>query len=119
MTPFGPPPGPTQPGYPQGYAQPPGYGMPGPAGYPMGPATTHPLAIVSLVAGLVVCFPGAGLAAIICGFVGRSAIAKNPERYTGGGMALAGIILGFVHIAGWVLYVLLVIVLGIIGATAH
>jgi hypothetical protein len=68
---------------------------------------------------LVVCFPGSGLAAIICGFLGRSAIAKSPERYTGGGLALAGIILGFVHIAAWALYVVFVIVLGIVGAAAH
>jgi hypothetical protein len=67
----------------------------------------------------VLCFPGAGIAAIICGFIGRSAILKNPERYAGAGMALAGIILGFVHIAGWVLYILFFIVLGIVGAAAH
>jgi hypothetical protein len=85
----------------------------------MGPPSTHPLAIVSLIAGLFLCMPLAGLAAIICGFIGRSQIAQNPARYTGAGMALAGIILGFVQIAGWVLYILLVVVLGVIGAATH
>jgi hypothetical protein len=121
MSQFGPPPGgfgyPQQQGYPQpGYPQQGFGGGPGPAGYPMGPPSTHPLAIVSLIAGILVCMPGAGIAAVVCGFIGRSAIAKEPARYTGGGMAMAGIVLGFLHLAGWVLYVLLVIVLGVVGA---
>jgi len=113
------PPGPPGGGYPPGPPGGPGFGPPVPPGGYGGAPTTHPLAIVSLIAGLFVCFPGAGLAAIITGFIGRNAINQNPQRYTGGGMALAGIILGFVHIAGWVLYVLLVIVLGVLGAATH
>jgi hypothetical protein len=85
----------------------------------MGPPTTHPLAIVSLVGGLLLCVPIAGLAAVICGFIGRSQIAQNPQRYTGSGMALAGIILGFVQFAGWILYVVLVVVLGVLGAATR
>ena len=118
---YGPPPGgggypPGGGGYPPGPPPGPGFGPPGPPGGYGGAPTTHPLAIVSLIAGLFVCFPGAGLAAIITGFIGRNAITQNPQRYTGGGMAMAGIILGFVHIAGWILYVLLFVVLGVIGA---
>src|SRR5690349_3042968 len=115
MNPYGPPPQGGY-GYPQqpGYPPPQGFGGPTPDGYSMGPPTTHPLAIVSLIAGLVFCVPGAGLAAIICGFIGRSTIARNPNRYTGAGMALAGIILGFVHIAGYILYVVLVVALGVL-----
>ncbi len=123
MSQFGPPPGgygppPGMGGYPAP-PQPPGGGYPQPQpgfGGPVAAPSTHPLAIVSLVAGIFVCFPGAGLAAVICGFLGRSAIAKDPARYSGSGMALAGIILGFVHLAGWVLYVLLVVVIGVMGA---
>jgi hypothetical protein len=85
----------------------------------MGPPTTHPLAIVSLVGGLLMCVPIAGLAAVICGFIGRSQIAQNPQRYTGSGMALAGIILGFVQFVGWILYVLLVVVFAVVGSAAH
>jgi hypothetical protein len=85
----------------------------------MGPPSTHPLAIVSLIAGLLLCVPIAGLAAVICGFIGRSQIAQNPQRYTGSGMALAGIILGFVQFAGWILYVLLVVVFAVVGSAAH
>jgi hypothetical protein len=100
---------------PQGYPPP---GPPGPAGYPV-QTSVHVLAVISLVAGIVLCIPGSGLAAIICGFIARSAIAREPGRYGGSGMALAGIILGFVHIAGWLLYVILAVVLGVAGAMSH
>jgi hypothetical protein len=79
---------------------------------------THTLAIVSLVLGLIICVPGAGIAAIICGFIARSAISKDPRRYEGGGLALAGIILGFAHIALGVFYIVFVMILGIVGAAA-
>jgi hypothetical protein len=84
----------------------------------MGQPSIHPLAIVSLVGGILFCMPGAGLAAIICGFIGRSTIAKSGGRYTGAGMALAGIILGFAHFVGWILYIILVMVLGVVGAAS-
>ena len=64
-------------------------------------------AIISLIAGIVFCVPGAFLAALICGFIARAAINREPQRYGGAGMALAGIILGFVHVAGWILYAIL------------
>ena len=113
MNPYPPPPG-------GGYGvPPPGFGMPpGPAGYPMGPPTANPLAVVSLVLGLVFCIPGSGIGAIICGFIARSAIAREPMRYTGAGMALAGIILGFGHLLLWILYFVLVVALGVIGAAS-
>lgn len=68
---------------------------PSPGGY--APQSTNPLAIVSLVlslAGLITC----GLTAIvgiILGFVARGQIRRNPSQ-GGDGMALAGIIVGFV-----------------------
>jgi membrane protease YdiL (CAAX protease family) len=85
---------------------------------PMGPAT-HPCAIISLIAGIVTCIPGAGIAAIICGFIARGAITREPQRYTGAGMALAGIILGCLHILLGILYLVFVVMLGIIGAASH
>ncbi len=111
---FGAPPGALAPfgGPPGGFAPPPN--MTG-----SGSLSTPPLAIVSLVAGIFFCIPFSALIAVICGFLARSAIAKEPDRYTGGGLALAGIILGFVQMLGVALYVLLVFVLGIAGAAAH
>src|SRR4051812_35326780 len=60
----------------------------------------HPLAIASLICGLLFFLPLIpAVLAIVFGFMARSRIAKNPE-YRGSGMALAGIILGFLYIAG-------------------
>jgi hypothetical protein len=84
----------------------------------MGAPQMNPLAIISLVLGLVTCIPGAGIGAIICGFLARGQIAREPQRYDGGGMAVAGIILGFLHVFLWVAYVLLFVVLGVLGAAA-
>jgi hypothetical protein len=76
----------------------------------MAPPATHPCAIISLIAGIVTCIPGAGIAAIICGFIARGAIAREPQRYAGSGMALAGIILGCLHILLGILYVVLMVI---------
>lgn len=41
---------------------------------------------------------GFGLAAIITGFLGRSRASKKPDEYTGGGLALGGIITGAISL---------------------
>ena len=95
-----------QPGYGQpGYGQQP-YGQP-PPGYPPGPGApggygvpqkTSPLAIVSLVLGIVgICCSQVfvlGIGAIVTGFIGRNQINQSGGQLKGGGMALAGMILG-------------------------
>ncbi|MPZ27200.1 MAG: DUF4190 domain-containing protein [Micromonosporaceae bacterium] len=101
-TPSGPPAGPghpTYPAYPQSAfgpppAAPPGYGYPPPYGYPA-PAPTNGLAIASLVCSL------AGLAVgvsapvgAILGHVARRQIRERGEQ--GDGMALAGIVVGWI-----------------------
>ena len=61
---------------------------------------TEPLAIWSLVLGivsLVACGIFAGIPAVICGHIGRSRIRRNPSL-DGGGMALAGLITGYISI---------------------
>jgi hypothetical protein len=74
---------------------PPGSGAPG--AYPR----TEPLAIISLVAGIgqflmpIV----AAIVAIVCGHIARGKIRRSQGREAGSGMALAGLILGYIGIA--------------------
>ena len=101
-----PPPPPPQ-NYPQGYAPgqnyPPGQGYP-PTGQPYG-YTPHPkgsngAAIASLILGILLCIPAVtGLFAIILGFVGSKK--ANDPRFGGKGMAVTGIVLGFLNLIGW------------------
>jgi len=62
----------------------------------------HPLAIISLVAGILsiptcCCFGIGipfGIAAIVCGIIAMGKAKANPELYKGNGLAIAGIICG-------------------------
>jgi hypothetical protein len=100
-----------------GYGGPPGMGGPvggygGPPGY--GPAAgpkVHPLAIVSLVLGILsmpacCCWFGflLPIGAIACGFMALTQIAKAPQVYSGNLLCYAGIAcggLGFILTAGF------------------
>ncbi|MDG2526684.1 DUF4190 domain-containing protein [Stenotrophomonas sp. HITSZ_GD] len=70
---------------------------------------TSTLAIISLIAGIlgwtVLPFLGS-LTAIITGHMARGEIRREPARYEGDGLALAGLILGWVNVAIWILGVL-------------
>jgi Domain of unknown function (DUF4190)/Domain of unknown function (DUF1707) len=79
---------------------------------------TNGMAIASLVCGLgqlLVGFP-AGIAAIILGHLARRRIRETGEQ--GGGMARAGLILGYIGTIGFVLLVLL-IVGGLAASSSH
>ena len=61
----------------------------------------NPLAIVSLVLGLLSWFflPLLGaIGAIICGHIAKSQIKREHQRYTGGSMATAGLITGYLNV---------------------
>ena len=61
------------------------------------PASTA--SVVALVCGVLLCLgPITGIPAIIAGFIARKAIKESPSTVGGGGMALAGIILGAVNL---------------------
>ena len=62
-------------------------------------ATTSGFAIASLVLGII----GGSILAIIFGFVALSQIKKSGAK--GRGMAIAGVVLGFVWTALWILFV--------------
>lgn len=78
--------------------QPPAYPLQQPAPYAAAPPTNS-LAIVSLVAGIVsyMLVPIVGaIAAVVTGHIARSQIRQTGEG--GSGLALAGLILGYVHL---------------------
>ena len=90
--------------YPGAYPPPPeqapyyGYGAyPGPM-----PASTSPWAIASLILSiaswLVIPVVGA-IAGVICGHIALNEINRSEGRVEGRGMAVAGLIIGYVHIA--------------------
>ncbi len=116
-----PPPG-TGPAAAPAYGGGPGpyaYGQPVPGYYygPMMPATrTNVLAIISLVAGLVgflTCFTSS-VVAVVTGHIALSQIGRSEQggqyvtRETGRGLAIAGLVLGYIGLAlgiGWILLV--------------
>ena len=95
---------PPQPPPPGGYGQP----------YAQQPAGRSGKAVAALVTGLAglltLCcglFVLSSIAAIVLGFMARSEIAKSGGRLQGAGMALAGIILGSVMVALFLLIMVL------------
>ncbi|MCU1468608.1 MAG: hypothetical protein JWM72_4536 [Actinomycetia bacterium] len=120
--PTGPSPGSMPPHAPNPFAPPPPIGAPGsyppPAAYgqypvypPPGlaPASTNGLATAALVLGAVGWIPcGIGsLVAIVLGFIARTQIRESQGRQGGDGLALAGIILGFIGVGIWLLLLIL------------
>jgi hypothetical protein len=102
-SPYGQPQYGQQYGQPQ-YGPPPSYpppppGAPGAYGQPQ---QTSPLAITSLVLGIVgipCCTVFVlGIAAVVTGVLARKQIAESQGRIKGGGMALAGLVLGVISI---------------------
>lgn len=98
------------PGYPPGYD--PVYGAPAPG--PSGgepPVRTNGLAVASLVCSFFFWVYGVpAVLAVVFGFVARAQIRRANGTQTGGGLALAGIIVGFVGLAVTVAVVIAVAV---------
>lgn len=117
-------PGSPPPGYaPTGYP-PPGSSLPGypPPGYSYGPVggppsftplpRTNGLAVAAMVCSFFFWLYGIGaILGIVFGFIARSQIKRSGGAQQGGGMALAGIIIGFV---GLVIGIALIIVLVVV-----
>ena len=81
-------------------------------------AQTSTLAIVSLIGGILgwVGVLGIGpIVAIICGHMAKSEIGKSSGRITGGGMATAGLILGYLNLVVIILVFCFAIVLPLLG----
>jgi hypothetical protein len=96
-------------------------------GYPhQGPVAAEPpasgLSVASLVCGilsLTLCAVIAGIPAVICGHMALGQIKRAPALFGGRGLAIAGLVTGYVSIALGVIYlVFAVLFLGIGFATA-
>ena len=104
------------PGYGSGYGpgSPGPYGGPAPAGPPYGPGgyghlpppgpPTSGLAIASLVCGILGFFTlgVASIGAIICGHLAWRETSSGQQ--SGHGMAIAGLILGYLPVIGWIIF---------------
>ena len=120
-------PGYTQaPGYAPapGYAQAPGYeqvpGYTQAPGYAQAPsaAPTNTMAIVSMISSIIGWFAFGSLCivGVILGHISLKQLKTSGEG--GRGMALTGLIMGYIGIAGWVIgLIIFFIVLGIAGAS--
>ena len=69
---------------------------------------TNSLAVASLLLGLFSLFPVFGILAVILGHVARSQIRKSAGRQKGAGMAMAGLILGYLAL-GFILFLIVVV----------
>jgi hypothetical protein len=101
--------------FPQGPAPEP-FGQqsqPQPAWQPSGPSSGAATASLVLgICGLVVCPIICSVLALIFGYQARSRIDASGGQIGGRGIAIAGIVLGWIGIAIWVLLILLVVIAG-------
>ncbi len=66
---------------------------------------TSSLAVISLVAGILgwTLLPFLGsIGAVVTGHLARARIRREPARYDGDGIAIAGLLLGWLAVAAWV-----------------
>jgi hypothetical protein len=79
---------------------------------PAAAASINGLAVASLVMGLVgfILFGLGGLLAIIFGHIARGQIRRSPDRQAGSGLALAGLILGYLQVIGGVLVAIVAVI---------
>jgi hypothetical protein len=112
--PAGPPPAPSPPPSPPPTPPPapPAYGQqPGGYGYTATPGTNG-LAIASLVLGIAqifLCIIG-GILALVFGYISRRQIDESGGTQGGRGMAIAGIILGWIGIGLGIAYIVVIII---------
>jgi hypothetical protein len=100
-----PPAGYPPPGYggypPPGYP-PPGY-YPPPYGMPMGPQRTSGMAIAGFIISLVFC----GILGLIFSVMGNNEIKRSNGTVGGGGLAIAGIVIGIIRLVIEVIYLII------------
>jgi len=80
---------------------------------PIGPAETSGKAIASLIFGLFLFFFPFSIVAIILGHLSVSEIRKSAGRLAGEGLATAGLVLGYIGVAGMIPVILIVAAIAI------
>lgn len=78
---------------------------------PAGPAQTSGKAVASLICGLLFFVPFAFVAAVILGHLGLSEIRKSAGRLKGDGLAIAGLVLGYM----WVVSIPIILIIAAIA----
>lgn len=82
------------------------YNAPPPVQQPPSTAETNGMAIASLVLGILWLYWIGSILAVIFGHIALAQIARSQNRASGRGMALAGVILGYIGIAVLVILIL-------------
>lgn len=96
--------------------------LPPPAPLPAGRQASA-LAIISLIAGILgwVMFPVvAALVAVVCGHLARGEIRREPQRFDGDGLAVAGLVLGYANLVLAAVVVMMIVLFfgGLVGLAA-
>ncbi|HEY6424059.1 MAG TPA: DUF4190 domain-containing protein [Pseudonocardiaceae bacterium] len=97
------------PGYPSSY----GYGYPGYSNYPT-QRPTNGLAIASMVLGIIWIYWIGSILALIFGYIARQQIRERGEG--GAGMAMAGIVLGWVGVGVLAIFIVFVTIAAVSGS---
>lgn len=82
-------------------------GGPSVMGQPVAQTKTNGFAIASLVLGIVWIYGVGSILALIFGYIAKGSIDRSNGRETGRGMAIAGIVLGWIGVAGVILLIIL------------
>ena len=107
-------PAPPAPGPPPA-APPPAVYAPGQIAYgPPQPTSTNGMAIASLVLGILWLYWIGSILALIFGYIAKRQIDESQGRQTGRGMAIAGIVLGWIGVGVGVIGLILAIVAGVV-----
>jgi hypothetical protein len=83
-----------------------------PHGAPVVQATTNGLAIASLVLGILWMWWIGSILALVFGYVAKNQIDRSAGRQTGRGLAIAGIVLGWIGVAALALFFVVVMAFG-------
>jgi hypothetical protein len=78
------------------------------------PAKTNGLAVAGMVLGIVWVYWIGSILAVIFGHVALSQIKKNPGQYSGRGMAIAAVVLGWIGVA-----ILIIVLLAAAGSSSR
>ncbi len=89
-----------------GYNNTPPQQYPGPVGQ-----QSNALAITSLITGII----GFSVVALITGYIAKKQFRENPGKYSGAGMATAGIVLGYIWLALVLIPICVIVVLALAG----